>query len=367
MRLLDRYLLRELLVPLAYCLSGFLIIYSSFDLIYKLHKFQEYQMSFGDCLEYYLVTGPETFVLLAPVTLLMALLYAVSNHARHHEFTAMRAAGVSLWRITMPYLGVAALLSAAVFAANEFWVPDAATREEKILLRHNGQSTERADSLKFSNESEGRDWNIKSYSAATGVMRKPSVIWLRPDGTREEIYAQSATFANGQWEFANAEILTTKPGLTSIAVHTTNALAAYPFAETPELIRSEIKFNKLELRQTFNRAQMSLREIFDFLRLHPKVGPAQKARLMTQFHGRLAAPLTCLTVVLIAVPLGARSGRRNVFVGVASSIVICFVYIVTQSVCLALGNFNWLPPIVAAWLPNLGFGAAGVWMIKRAR
>ena len=54
---------------------------------------------------YYLVKIPEILVLVLPLALLLALLYALSNHNRHHELTAIRAAGVSLWRMAAPLFG----------------------------------------------------------------------------------------------------------------------------------------------------------------------------------------------------------------------------------------------------------------------
>ena len=123
MRLLDRYLLRELLTPLGYCLGGFLLFWVSSDLFVSLGEFQKKELLPLDILEYYLVILPEFLVLVLPIALLLALLYALTNHARHHEITAIRAAGISLWRLSLPYFGVGLLTSLALFAANEFWVP----------------------------------------------------------------------------------------------------------------------------------------------------------------------------------------------------------------------------------------------------
>ena len=93
-RLLDRYLLRELLVPLGYCLGGFLIFYVSFDLIFQINRFLDAHLLFWDIVEYYVVTLPELLVEeVLPVSLLLALLYATTNHSRYNELTAMRAAG----------------------------------------------------------------------------------------------------------------------------------------------------------------------------------------------------------------------------------------------------------------------------------
>ena len=103
MRLLDRYLLRELLLPLAFCLCGFLVFIISLDLFNQLSEFRSRRLGGMDVAEYYLVTAPEWLVTILPVALLLALLYALTNHARHNEITAIRAAGVGLWRLSAPY------------------------------------------------------------------------------------------------------------------------------------------------------------------------------------------------------------------------------------------------------------------------
>ena len=98
MRLLDRYLLRELLVPLAYCLGGFLVFFIAFDLIFDINRFQEAMLRFMDVVEYYIVVLPEILAdMVIPISLLLASLYSLTNLSRHNELTAMRAAGVSLW------------------------------------------------------------------------------------------------------------------------------------------------------------------------------------------------------------------------------------------------------------------------------
>ena len=115
------------------------------------------------------------------------------------------------------------------------------------------------------------------------------------------------------------------------------------------------------------KAQLTLAEILDYRWLHPDLRPRDRALLDTKLHARLATPWTCLVVVLIAIPFGARSGRRNVFIGVASGIFICFGYFVLQQVGTALGIGGFVLPLLAGWLPNGLFGAAGLWLIARVR
>ncbi|MCB1126032.1 MAG: LptF/LptG family permease [Verrucomicrobiae bacterium] len=55
------------------------------------------------------------------------------------------------------------------------------------------------------------------------------------------------------------------------------------------------------------------------------------------------------------------------FVGVASSIFIAFVYFVLNRFALALGTGGYLPALLAAWLPNLAFAGTGIWLTRRVR
>jgi lipopolysaccharide export system permease protein len=71
--------------------------------------------------------------------------------------------------------------------------------------------------------------------------------------------------------------------------------------------------------------------------------------------------------VVVAIPFAAASGRRNVFVSVAASIFIFFVYYLLQQLGFALGEAATAPPWLAAWLPNLCFGLVGLWMMTRVR
>src|SRR5580765_4820220 len=128
MRLLDRYLLRELLVPLVYCLGGFLLFWVFFDLFTQLNNFQSKKLNISDISEYYLLSLPGILVIILPIALLLALLYTLTNHARHHEITAIRSAGVSMWRICLPYLAVGLLASLVMLALNELWVPGSVDR-----------------------------------------------------------------------------------------------------------------------------------------------------------------------------------------------------------------------------------------------
>jgi lipopolysaccharide export system permease protein len=201
------------------------------------------------------------------------------------------------------------------------------------------------------------------------VMWKPQFDWRREDGTRVQLAADNALWINRHWVFTNnVERLDYGADVGALpSISKTNQLVFAELTETPRIIRSEIKITALEGLRALRKTQLSSAEIREYLKLHPRLERQKSAMLRTTLHTRLATPWICFVVVLIAVPFGAAPGRRNVFVGVASSIFICFVFFITKELTLALGGSGYVAPWIAAWSPHVLFGATGIGMMWRVR
>jgi len=208
-------------------------------------------------------------------------------------------------------------------------------------------------------------WKLQDYDADARVMILPRIDWTDTNGDEYFIAAKRAEYINGVWTFSGVE--TERRNRVPVAL-SSNTVAVPELLETPDQIRRERAF-PAQSKNLFNQTvQMPIVDILDYLKQHPTdLSPKIRHGWLTQLHGRIASPCTCLVVVLIAIPFGAASGRRNLFVGVASSILICFIYFVLQRLGLASGNVVWLPPWLAAWFPNLSFGIAAIWMLLRVR
>jgi lipopolysaccharide export system permease protein len=372
MRLLDRYLLRELFTPLGFCLSGIQTLGVCLAVFNAMQE-QDRKLSLIEIMQYATAITPEFLASALPVVLLLAMLYTLANHARYNEITAMRAAGISLWRICAPYFAVGVVASFALFALNEFLVPRSTEWANRILNRHvekpNAMETQnKISNFGFTNERGHRKWFIAEYHVYTGVMIKPQVSWNLPDGSSWELHADRAVRTNGVWKFFNvAEYSQADADAPLLPFLQTNALVMPDFDETPGQIISEIKISSYQKLSATRKADIPLMEILDYLKLHPNLSRKDSGWLLTKLHGRIAAPWTCLVVVFIAIPFGAASGRRNLFVGVAGSIFICFTFFAVQQVSLALGSSGYLPAWLAAWLPNLIFAATGLALMARVR
>lgn len=372
MRLLDRYLLRELGIPLTYCFSGFLVFWVAFDLFSELDHYQMLRLGLGDIVTLYALKLPEMLYTVMPIALLLALLYALTNHARHNEIVAIRAAGVSIWRLTIPYFAVGVLCSLALLFVNDLWLYDTAERAERLIrerqlaLSPKGGNEWQSD-LNFHNEHDRRLWTIGGYHPQAGVMTNVLVEWDLPEGAHRTIQAQRGIWTNDNWLLQGVVQFTYLSPSDVPPPLKTNEIIIAELTETPELLDREIQYRSLDRKKLGKRASLSLKQIRQFIALHPNLTGEDRFMLLTQWHGRLAAPWTCLVVVMIAIPFGIGSGRRNVFVGVASSVFICFAFFVISQFGLAIGTSGRVEPWLAAWLPNLLFGIGGLALMFKAR
>ena len=194
-------------------------------------------------------------------------------------------------------------------------------------------------------------------------MSSPQVNWTLPDGSIRQLYADRAASARiGVWTFFNVTEFE-QAGETAPLVPSSSNQSCWPCRNStkrPAEIESEIKISSTRASQLAQTEHSALGPLGLSAAASEFAARRGGQWLFTKFYGRLAAPWTCLVVVLIAIPFGAASGRRNLFVGVAGSIFICFAYFVIQQVSLALGTGGYLPAWLAAWLPNMIFGAIGL-------
>lgn len=200
-------------------------------------------------------------------------------------------------------------------------------------------------------------------------MTSPVIISSLKDGSPVWFYASSAIRTNDTWVFFNAREYRSDPTTNTAPVPTLMEarLARPDLTETPEEIRSEVAINRRASLKRRHHAEIPLTDITTYLSLHPDVPPAMSSWLHTRLHARIAGPWKCLVVVLIALPFGAASGRRNIFAGVAGSILICFAYFALLEISQAAGTSGHLPAWLAGWLPNITFTMIAVWLINRVR
>ncbi|NUN92419.1 MAG: YjgP/YjgQ family permease [Verrucomicrobiae bacterium] len=356
MRLLDRLLLREFLGPFAACLIAFLLCMVVYDLYDNIQDFLRARVSLGVIARYYGMLMPAWLVQIMPITLLLALLYVLSNMSKHGELTAMRAGGLWLGRLMLPFFVLGLLASGAAMAASLLWAPRAFQSSKDLFdeeTRTASKPEERVKGVTYRDVRGNRFWVVSVLDPREE--RASDIEIVQSDdqkGNQIRISAASGVYRNGFWTFENVILYDYRlPPSDPASLRKEAAYEARDFTESPKHLVARSRKPK----------RIPTDELWENLRYASRLPPKLAAIYRCEFHGRLAYPLACLVVIFIGVPFGVIGQRRSAFLAVVNALLVFFGYMLATQVLLVLGQSGRIPALVATWLPNLIFTLAGLW------
>jgi lipopolysaccharide export system permease protein len=371
--LLDRHVLREWFSILGIALAatvGLLLMHSLYS---DLEDLLAAGARLDDLAYYFTVKIPGFFATVFPIVLLVSLLYSLGRLHYTNEITAMRAAGLGLFRITRGIWVSGVLFCGLVWVLNATVVPWSveASRVAYDSMRFRQQASQEGSAervglrfnVSFHNQKERRMWFFNRYSEFTRHGYGVSVVELDAKGREQaRLLAGEAWFdgdATGAWQFRNGREITLDPERGGETV--TNApferLRRAGWTDDPELMTVfGLKPDDLSVFQ--------LRRVLEFYREenHPKVN-----LYAMRYYGLQAEALSPLIIIAIAVPFAVGGVRVNPAVGVSKSIGLFVLYFLILKIATALGARDAVPPLQAAILPNLALLAVGLGALARAR
>ena len=355
MTILTRYILREFSRTLFLALGFMMGLFVVIDFFEKIDEFVIYKASAAQCLSYYFYKLPLVGFLMAPVAFLLSTVITIGALSRNSELTAMKSCGLSLMRLTGPILSASLCLAVMTLVGNEFIIPF--TTQKANAIFHEDIRKERPvqvyqrDKIWF-RSNDGSIWRIGFFDAQKQEMRDVAV--FRYEGTanlRERVDAQSVVWKEGSWVFQNGAVRSFGESGTG---------AVEPF-ETQKIYFPAVPDDFIKNRK--RTEEMTLRELYDYAQKVKKEG-MDNAKNLVDFHHKMSYPFISLVTALIGIPFSLRSARSGgVIFCVGLSIVLGFSYYFVFSFGISLGHGGTLPPVMAAWGPNLFFVAAGLYFI----
>jgi LPS export ABC transporter permease LptG len=355
MRLLDRYVIRNFLQAYFYCIAGFLSIWLIFDISDNISTFIDQKFGFALTVKYYATQLPEVFIILLPVSLLLALLFALGRMSRSNEIVSMLTAGVSIPRVLAPLIGIGLLTVGASLALNYSLAPHAEMAKKNFVANARAHQYSVQGQI-FRNRTDLRTWFIQSFRPGHELFNHVQVLqqdvhdnivsnYLSP---RVTYHAETHT-----WELENVKVVQYDVAGNVTEEKYYDSLKIDNWSETP------FRLGSANVRAEY----LSFPELRQYLHFNSDFPIALLAPFRTHLHYRLALPWTCLVVVCIAAPLGIGYSRRGVLASVASAVVLVFSMNFLTHLFLALGEGDRISPLVAAWTPNLIFTVIGLYLL----
>jgi len=355
MRLLDRYVIRNFLQGYIYCIAGFISIWLIFDISDNISTFIDEKFGFMLAMKYYLTQVPEVFIILLPVALLLALLFALGRMSRANEIVSMLTAGISIPRVLAPLIGMGLLTVAASLALNYELAPHAE------MAKKNFVATARAHQFSvqgqiFRNRTDLRTWFIQSFRPGHDLFNNVQVLQQDSNDNIVENYLAARAIYDPKtkiWDLQEVKVVHYDTAGNITDEKMLPSLKVEHWTETP-----------FRLGSANERAEyLSFPELREYLRFNSDFPVALLAPFRTHLQYRVALPWTCLVVVCIAAPLGIGYSRRGVLASVATAVVLVFSMNFLTHLFLALGEGDRISPVVAAWMPNLIFTVIGLYLL----
>ncbi|MGC4073376.1 MAG: LptF/LptG family permease [Nibricoccus sp.] len=371
LNLIDRHILREWLSILGLALMatlGLLLIQTMYD---DFEDLLNYKAPATDIVMYFAIKVPSFLAIILPVVLLISLLYVLGQLHRSNEITAMRAAGMGIFRITRSIWVTGVVLCGVMWTLNASVVPWSVEESRSMMeyLKYKHELETGGDSkvsglsrvVTFDNQRQGRMWFMNRYSSMT--TRGYGVTVSELDTQRREkvrLYASEAKFdrQSGSWTFYRGRETWFDPATGDpITSRPFDEKKVPYFTEEPDLMLVfDVKPTQLSFFQ--------LRRIIDYFTVeeNPKV-----TVYAVRYFELVADTLSPLVVILLAIPFAVSGVRVNPVVGVSKSLGLFLLYFVLLKVANALGVRGTLDPITAACAPSLAMLALGGWFSLRMR
>jgi LPS export ABC transporter permease LptF/LPS export ABC transporter permease LptG len=355
-------------------LAGIFYISTFLDLSDKLFKGE----TTGRMLvSYFWFATPQFVYYIIPLSVLIAALVTIAVLTKNSELVVMKACGISLYRIAVPIMVIALLAGGTLFALEQTILGPWNRRAEAIRHVIRGGSPETFDVL-------NRRWVV---------------------GTGGEIYHYNY-FDPRQHRFSGLTIYEFTDGMERLTRHTyaehavslgesSPAVAPVVAAALDEGASGLWRLRGGWSREFADDRQPGAFAAFDettrrfetaehFSTDHPEPAFMSYSQLR-RYTGQLEAsgfdvaeqevalarkvsfPFVTIVMTLLAVPFAVTIGRSGAMAGIAVGIVLAITYWTANSVFAAMGTGGLIAPVLAAWAPNLLFGAGAVYMLLTVR
>jgi len=364
MNLLDRYIVRQYVVAAFFGLLSFLCIFLIIDLTEKIDDFLDAHVPSEIIVQYYIAFAPEILKLMTPVAMLLAALFVTGRLSTQNELAAMKASGVSLYRILLPFLAVAAVVVGISIYVNGWVVPASNQQKfyiEKTYLHRGGDPSQRFNI--FFQVGQTRIVTVNYFDTQTHTASRVSiqdfadtnltVLFHRYDALRMQWQTLTDSTPQG-WVLLNGDHRGT--------MDLTDPIIPYQrlYMGTLGLMPEDIE------KKQRKPDEMQYGDLKEFIQNQQRSGQ-DASRWLVDYHSKLAFPFASIIMVLFGVPFASGRARTGAALGFGIAVAVTFIYLAFMKISQVFGYNGDLNPFVTAWLANGIFLLAAIGNLLRVQ
>ena len=353
---IDRYIIKTFLKMF---ILVFLVMYAVFSLVQYIDRSNEIQKNDVDptiIIDFFKYQAPETVQWIIPISTLMATMITFGILSKYLEVTAFKSSGISIYRMSVPVIFMAVVMSVLSFANQDFVVPktsDDLARVKAIIEDGPVQSFDPNNRWILAENKQGY-YYFRKYDDSTVTLNELDVYQyeLNQNFLKKRIYCQRATWDGQAWISDNGwEITYRGVGSTSRAIPDGTPL---PIPEDPVYFGQELR----------PADQMSYSELEGYVDNLKEYGLSTTSEEF-ELYWKLSFPFLPLIMTLLGLPFAfTRVRKSGALTGVAISLAMVIIYWGMMTLFKAMGETGYLPALMAAWAPNISFAGLGILMFS---
>lgn len=357
--ILDDYVMRDFFVHLAMIVAAFLtllLVFTIFELVGDILRNHVSPLVVG---EYLLNVIPYFFYNSTHLSMLLAVLITFGLLQRSNEITAIKATGMSVYRIIVPVLLASVFIATGLFLFEQFYLPHANRRQDALrnLIKGKPPQTYLNPDRKWIFGQHSNIYYYRFFDSDRDQFGNLTVFQFDPATFQlvNRIYADRAHWDEGLDRWVCTQGWQRRFQAAAIEEYRSFDVSTFAaISEAPPYFKKRVEpysqMNYQELRRYIHDLQQSG---FDVV------------RLKVQLQKKVAFPLITFVMAMLAIPFSLTAGRRGAVTGVAVAVGIAVIYITISGLFESMGNASQLPPLLAAWAPDILFGLVGGYLILK--
>jgi LPS export ABC transporter permease LptF/LPS export ABC transporter permease LptG len=357
--LLDLYLLNRFFYYLILLLAAFVLIFDAFTLFDLLGDISKNHVSLFVVADYFRYLVPYMVYLLAPLAALVATLITLAVLTKNNEIIAVKASGISLYRLILP-LGLAGcLVAGGMFAMGETFLPYANQRQDALRNEIKGRppQTYFQPTHQWIFGESGKIYNYEFFDPERQLFGGLNVFELDPETFQihRRVFASRANWepTEGTWVLTGGWVRDFQDGkITKFVAFRAMSLAE--LSEPPSYFRREV----------LQSDQMNWRELRNYIASLQQAG-FDTSRLNVQWQEKFAYPLIAAIIVCLGAPFAFLVGTRGAIGGLALAVGIGIVYRAVAALLESMGTVGLLPAVLAGWAPDAIFAFLAVYFFLK--
>ncbi|MBW2544197.1 MAG: LPS export ABC transporter permease LptG [Deltaproteobacteria bacterium] len=358
MTIIDRYILKEFIKILALILASLMGLYLIVDFFERIRMFLSNHASVGQMASYFLLTLPMILSQMIPIAVLLSTLLSFGILSKNCEITAMKANGLSLYRLSLPVIVTSFAICIAAFLLNEFITPYT-NQKAKYVKFVEVQKRENLGSFKQNQiwyKAKKGIYNFSVFDSRTNTLKGIRInLFDRGMNLYERIDAKDARWEDGKWVFRDLLVTTFPENGFPLLERIPSRVMDFP----------EIPSDFMAVQKSAE--EMGLVELNRFIKKIRSEG-YDTNKYRTDMHGKIAFPLVSIILAILGVSFSLKSERSGgIAQSIGTGIIIGFSYWVVFAFAISLGRSGAIPPVIAAWTANLILGLAALIMFMRVK